>query len=74
MLNTKASTRPITSVPYCFNSNKEALAAESAIKNRFPKISAYTIGKILYVQEHASTIMKLTITDYVRSLGGRTHN
>ena len=68
---TKKKTRRHEDIPYCFASNEAAASATAKVRDKYDgKISAYSIGKILYVQAHASHLMNFDIRAFIRSIGG----
>lgn len=76
MATQKARTL-LASIPFCFNSNEEAIAAESAVNKEFAfpnGASAYSTNKTLFVPEHPSRVIRLSVDAFVRAHGGRRSN
>ncbi len=67
----KKTTRPPEMIPYSFTSTVAVLAAEAAVKLKFPELKVYCNERILFVAKHPSMIMGFAIDDFVKSLGGR---
>ena len=73
MSTLKPNTTSYT-IPYCFNSPEDALAAESAVNSNFQFPNgkeAYATNRTLFVPEHPSRMMRFAIEDFVKSKGGR---
>lgn len=72
--NSKSICTNSTTIPYCFCSKEAAEKAETELVEKFPSVSAYSIGKILYVVLHfkkrKSNYVEMTVDDYVKELGG----
>ena len=69
--------RTLQSIPFCFNSKEEALTAESAVNKEFAfpnNASAYATNKTLFVPEHSSRVMRLTVDAFIRAHGGYRSN
>ena len=67
----------LATIPYCFNSNEDALTAESAVNNEFEfpnSATAYVTNKTLFVPEHTSKVMRMHVDTFVRAHGGRRSN
>ncbi len=83
MSTTKKKSATPDLLPFCFNSEEETLAAESAVNKKFfssadgsaensaKKARAYATSRTLFVPEHPSLMMCCAILDFVKSLGGR---
>lgn len=77
MSTTQKARTLLASIPFCFNSNEEALTAESAVNKEFAfpnSATAFVTNKTLFVPEHPSRVMRLTIDAFVRARGGRRSN
>lgn len=72
--NTRSVVNNSTTIPYCFNSNEEAERAELEMTGKFDNVSAYSIGKTLFVVLHFKKVKPIykenVIDEFIKDLGG----